>query len=194
MGGNDASEARRVARDGLGESVRGGVGPTGDRGAVLVEFALILVLLVALLIGIVSTAIAYNHQLGLTHAAREGARFAATLPITNFASIDEWLDAVAAQASADAGGSLDSSVPGRYICVAYVFDPGGPNDLTANRVESGGMVTYGSTPCPSVTDGRPATEHRVQVRMERDTDFSVVWFSTTIRQTSQAIARFEPST
>jgi hypothetical protein len=194
VGGNDASEARGVTRDGPGESVRRGTGPTEDRGAVLVEFALILVLLVGLLVGIVSTAIAYNHQLGLTHASREGARYAATLPITNFGSVNAWLDAVAAQAAADAGGSLDASVSGRYLCVAYVFDPGGPNDLTANRVESGGTVSYGSTPCPSVADGRPATEHRVQVRMERDTDFSVIWFSTTVRQTSQAVARFEPST
>ncbi len=163
-----------------------------DRGAVLIEFALTVILVVALLVGVVSSAVAYNHQLGLTHSAREAGRYAATLPLTNFASTQEWLDAVAAQVVSDAGGSLAASAPGRYICVAYVFDPGGPNDLTASRIEDAGGVVYGAAPCPSVVDGRPATEHRVQVRVERDFDFSVIFFSTTVRLGSQAISRYEP--
>jgi Flp pilus assembly protein TadG len=167
--------------------------PEESRGAVLVEFALILVLLVALLVGIVSTAIAYNHQLALTHAAREGGRYAATLPLTNFGSVDDWLNAIAAQAVSDAGGTLAAAAPSRYICVAYVFDPGGPNDLTRRRVESGAAVSFDDAVCPSVSDGRPATEHRVQVRVARDANFTVVFFSTTVNLTSQAVTRFEPS-
>lgn len=163
-----------------------------NRGAVLIEFALTLILIVALLVGVVSSAIAYNHQLGLTHSAREAGRYAATLPLTNFGSTQEWLDIIAAQAVSDAGGSLAASAPGRYVCVAYVFDPGGPNDLTANRIDSDGSVSYGSTPCPSVADGRPATEHRVQVRVERDIDFNVIFFSSTLTLGSQAISRYEP--
>jgi hypothetical protein len=165
-----------------------------DRGAVLIEFALTVILVVALLVGVVSSAVAYNHQLGLTHSAREAGRYAATLPLTNFGSTQEWLDAIAAQVVSDAGGSLAVSAPGRYICVAYVFDPGGSNNLTVSRIEPGEdeAVSYGTAPCPSVVDGRPATEHRVQVRVERDFDFSVIFFSSTVRLGSQAISRYEP--
>ena|SRR6056297_575878 len=45
-----------------------------DRGAVLVEFALIVPLLLILLVGIIEFGRAYNTQIALQGAAREGAR------------------------------------------------------------------------------------------------------------------------
>lgn len=45
-----------------------------ERGAVAVEFALVLPVLLLLLLGIVEFGHAYNAQISLTHAAREGAR------------------------------------------------------------------------------------------------------------------------
>ncbi|MFD1214474.1 TadE/TadG family type IV pilus assembly protein [Arthrobacter sp. GCM10027362] len=45
-----------------------------ERGAVAVEFALILPILVALLLGIMEFGLAYNAQITVTGAAREGAR------------------------------------------------------------------------------------------------------------------------
>ena len=50
---------------------------SSERGAVAVEFALILPLLVMLVFGIVDFGRAYNAQITLTQAAREGARMAA---------------------------------------------------------------------------------------------------------------------
>lgn len=47
------------------------------RGQAIVEFALVLPLLLALLVGIVDIGFLYNHQLTLTNAAREGARLGA---------------------------------------------------------------------------------------------------------------------
>lgn len=44
------------------------------RGAVMVEFALCVPILLAFLIGIIDVAWLYNHQLVLTNASREGAR------------------------------------------------------------------------------------------------------------------------
>lgn len=49
-----------------------------ERGAVAVEFALILPLLAMLLLGTITAGLAYSHGLGLTNGVREGARFAAT--------------------------------------------------------------------------------------------------------------------
>ncbi|HVR33225.1 MAG TPA: TadE/TadG family type IV pilus assembly protein [Acidimicrobiia bacterium] len=169
-------------------------GETGERGAALIEFALLLPLLLMLLLGIVSVGIAYNHQISITHAARESARFAATLPVTNFEAepvpIDAWLDAVATQAVEDATGSLDASVPGQRVCVAYVHPSAvAPGVETRNRVEIGGVATHADGPC--FADTRPATERRVQVQVERETDFNVVVFSRTLTLTSEAISRFE---
>lgn len=167
---------------------------TGERGAALIEFALLLPLLLMLLLGIVSVGIAYNHQISITHAARESARFAATLPVTNFEAepvpINAWLDAVATQAVQDAGGSLETSVPGRRVCVAYVHPSAtAPAVVTTSRVDVGGSVTYPNAPC--FADTRPTTERRVQVQVERETDLNVVVFSRTLTLSSEAISRFE---
>nr|WP_159800999.1 TadE family protein [Arthrobacter zhaoguopingii] len=60
-----------------------------ERGAVAVETAMLLPLLLIILIGMVEFGRAYNVQIALTHAAREGARHAAihlgqpTLDLTN---------------------------------------------------------------------------------------------------------------
>lgn len=46
-------------------------------GAATVEFALIVPILILLVFGIIQFGIAFNNQLAITHAAREGARLAA---------------------------------------------------------------------------------------------------------------------
>ena len=165
----------------------------GDRGASLVELALALPLLVMLLVGMVSAGIAYNSQLALTHAAREGGRYAATLPVTNFGSMNAWLDAVVQQIIDDATGTLGSGVPGHYVCVAYVHPNGAlATDVTTRAVDTTGNgppFTYTSQPC--FADGRPNDERRVQVEVRRDSDFDVVFFSATVNLDSEAVNRFE---
>ncbi len=49
-----------------------------ERGAVAVEFALVLPVLVMLLLGITTAGLSYSHAIGLTNAVREGSRFGAT--------------------------------------------------------------------------------------------------------------------
>ena len=48
-----------------------------DRGAAAVEFALLIVILIMLISGIVQFGIIFNYYVSITHAAREGARWAA---------------------------------------------------------------------------------------------------------------------
>ena len=50
---------------------------TSERGAVAVEFALIVPILVMLIFGIVEFGRGYNTKVTVTHAAREGARILA---------------------------------------------------------------------------------------------------------------------
>ncbi|MGH3650575.1 MAG: TadE/TadG family type IV pilus assembly protein [Acidimicrobiia bacterium] len=167
----------------------------GDsRGAALVELAFALPILIMLLVGMVSAGIAYNHQLALTHAAREGGRYGATLPTTNFSTMEEWLAEVAQQTVDDATGTLANGVPGRYVCVAYVHPDGiGALDQTKrHEVIGSGAPIVSNVPCIS-TDGRPDNERRVQVVVGRDTDFSAVFFSSTLGLDAEAINRFEAS-
>ena len=163
----------------------------GDqRGAALVELALALPLIVMLIVGMVSAGIAYNHQLSLTHAAREGGRYAATLPTTNFGNINLWLDDVAGHVVVDATGTLDAGTAGLYICVAHV-DPA-PAGTTQRRVNNGGAVSYDGNPCfADFAGGSPADLRRVQVEVRRDADFNALVYSTTITLDAEAVNRFE---
>lgn len=163
-----------------------------SRGASLVELALALPILMMLLVGMVSAAVAYNHQLALTHAAREGGRYAATLPVTNFANMEAWLGEIVTQVVDDATGTLDPGADGRWVCVAYVFPNGSVGtDQTARRILNGGVLGGIESGQQCTTDGRPDTERRVQVVVRRDAEFSVVFFSSTITLNSEGVSRFE---
>lgn len=52
----------------------------GERGANLVEFALVLPLLILLLVGVADFGRAFNNYMIITNASREGARYASRFP------------------------------------------------------------------------------------------------------------------
>lgn len=158
--------------------------PAEERGAVLIEAALVTVLLLALLLGTVTAGIAYGRHNALQTAAREGGRFGATLPIPA-GGVDTWLPEVRDVTKAAAIGDLDAAVPGQHICVALLGPAGTPRRL----IESGGVTTYSDDEC--FADGRPAGESRVQAVVRRDTELQVVFFSVNITLSGQAAARFE---
>ncbi len=54
--------------------------PPAERGAAVVEFALVLPVVLLVLLAVVEVAVVARTQLELTQAAREGARAAATVP------------------------------------------------------------------------------------------------------------------
>ena len=137
---------------------------TGDEGAALVEFALVFPLLMVLMLGMVSAGVAWNQQLQITHAAREGARYGATVPRDQafVPATDTWAKAVSDVTLGRAGGELE--IDGATICVALVQGSGGslrvvgtpasPGTPSANYVRagtrSGGTWSYsnnGVQPC-----------------------------------------------
>jgi hypothetical protein len=137
-----------------------------------------------------SAGAAYNNQLAITHTAREAGRYAATLPVTNFADTQAWLDEIASSAVDNATGTLNPGTPGLLICVAYVHPDGSlAIDQTQSRTDVGGTVSYSSSAC--FADGRPNDERRVQVSVARDVNFSAVFFSRTLTLDSEGVSLFE---
>jgi Flp pilus assembly protein TadG len=155
----------------------------------MIEFALILPLLMALLLGTVTAGIAYNRDISLNNGARESARYGATLPVEG--DIAAWLFSVVTVARESATGELDPSAPGQHICVAYVHPDGTTSDdRTVSVTETSGVrtVTIG-TPCFS--DGRPGDERRVQVQLRRESDIETILFTSTVTLEAESVTRFE---
>lgn len=160
-----------------------------ERGAVLVEFALVLPVLLAFLLGTVTVGGAYNQNISMNNAARESSRYGAVRPVE--ADLAAWLETVADVAVASATGDLDANVAGQYICVAYVYPDGtSSEDSTIRLIEQAGsrLIQTGQT---CFVDGRPSDERRVQVQLARDTDIEAVLFSQTITLNANSVTRFE---
>ncbi|NND01466.1 MAG: pilus assembly protein [Acidimicrobiia bacterium] len=160
-----------------------------ETGAQLLEFAVILPILLSLMFGIITGGVAFSQNLSIDNAARESARYAATLPVDG--NLDGWLAQVADVSLGTATGTLDDGQPGREICVSYVYPDGSDtNDRTRRVIENeAGIRTFSSQPC--LADGRPTDERRVQILLERDTDLIVFYFSKTLTLSGQSVARFE---
>jgi Flp pilus assembly protein TadG len=90
-----------------------------DDGAALVEFALVLTLLVMITFGIIEFGRAYNAQVTLTHATREGVR---VLAITGDSG-------AAIDATRGAAPSLD---PAQMSVTTSDCSPGYPTELSAS--------------------------------------------------------------
>ena len=160
-----------------------------ERGASVIEFAIVLPLVTMLLFGIITGGQAYNLNNSMNNAAREAGRYASTLPVEG--NINVFLNSVADVARASGTGALDTTVPGQRICVAYVFPDGtDAADRTVRLVEVAGVrtITVGST---CTTDGRPSDERRVQITLERDADLEAVLYSQTLHLTASSVARYE---
>ena len=102
-----------------------------DRGASMVEFALILPVLVLLIFGLVEFGRGYNAQITLTHAAREGVR---TLAVTKDSG-------EAVQATKDAATSLD---PAQVSVSTTACNPGSPTSVNAAYPFTYNIPLFGS--------------------------------------------------
>jgi Flp pilus assembly protein TadG len=103
-------------------------------GATAVEFAIVLPILLMLLLGIISVGLLYNQQLTLTQAAREGARFAATLPVDG-----SYESRVISRVEEVSGGMLDSSNPDDTISVTQ---PDSDGRLVVRVERDGTLETF----------------------------------------------------
>jgi Flp pilus assembly protein TadG len=163
----------------------------GDRGASLVEFALVLPVLMVLMLGMVTSASAWNKSESMNHGGQVAARFGSTTPWpTAAADQDLWLDGVIDKAIATSSGAMAAAAPGRAICVAYV-DPAGanPDKTVSRRMNSAGVRTSATTECYS--DSLPTTAKRVQVVMQRQSTLEIGFLQRTLNLRRTIVYRFE---
>lgn len=102
----------------------------GERGAALIEAAILMPLVIMLIFGLIAFGRAYNAKVTATHAAREGVR---VLAVSGDNMMGENA-ALAAAAGLDAANLTVSST---------VCDPGDPTSVTVNYVFSYQIPVFG---------------------------------------------------
>jgi Flp pilus assembly protein TadG len=150
----------------------------GDSGAALVEFALAGPILISLLLGMVTSALALNDDMQVTHAAREGARYAATVPVDEVFSSGTWADNMQAHTIERYG-----EVSGATVCVALVT--GSPATVLSSDFTTNGD----GSPC--YDDGTSTEDARVQVTITTSATIETGFASYDVDITSEATAKHE---
>jgi Flp pilus assembly pilin Flp len=148
-------------------------------GASAVEFAILLPVLLVLIFGTIYGAALYNSQQTLTHAAREGARFAATLPREAFPSDAAWQGEVVNRAA----GVLDTDRP---------ISPGEVSICVRFYEEAGGSFDNGATACPAPSTPGGMQGPRVEVSATRGSSLELGVRSIPLTLSASAVARYEP--
>ena len=189
------------------------IGTERERGAALVEFALLLPVFMTLVLGMFSGGIAYNQNLSINHAAREGSRFGATLSKASPGGLvaADWTAAVRNKVVETATGELGScSSPstctfpaGHYVCVALVKPkvPFPPPPAHTNFGSPAYAAVFGDTASATADgvtaasgcydDGLNDTYLRVHVAVGRPGKIETIFWSRDLTLTSRGTARFE---
>jgi len=159
-----------------------------EQGTALVEFALVLPLVLMLAFGVITAGLTYNHKIDLTHAAREGARYGATLAqlqcsgSPNPCGTQTWAQVVQSVVVQRAAGDLTAS----QVCVALVS--GNP----AAPLGSAFFVNSPNADGTCYSDGNADPGKRVQVGITKAGDaINGVVFRIPVTLTSQATEKFE---
>jgi Flp pilus assembly protein TadG len=152
----------------------------------LVEFALVLPVFMLLLLGMLTGGLAYSRKLSVAQAAREGARYGATQPITGALPTDAWLAKVGALTIASSDGELEPGQPGRLVCIAHVTASG-----SARKWEAIGSAAGVASNGTCIADDGRTGETRVQVVVQRTSKLEALVFTRDLTLQSHAVSRFE---
>lgn len=183
-------------------------GGHGEDGAALVEFALIFPVFMTIVLGMFTGGITYNRDLSINHAAREGARYGATLAKSGLTAGVGGLDATAWTAAVRdrvvqaAAGDIDINDSGTWVCVALVQGGAAPDGGKKPLVDALGnkftLTTAGGAPgidgcyddglgALSNPDGQP----RVHVQVRRPGKIQGLFFSIDVTLNRSGTARYE---
>ena len=139
----------------------------GDRGAALVETALVLPILLLLTMGIWSTARAWNLNNTLEHAAREAARFGAT--------VDPW---------------DDGTSPGEILAIADADMAAAAIDTTAVTNCIDHLADTDSPSCDAHVNNTGTEQVFVKLTLPNHT-LEFIFFSFDVNLSATAVSRFE---
>lgn len=167
-----------------------------DRGASLVEFALLAPLLFLLLIGTLTGGLTLSRQNSVKNAVREASRFGAVVP--DFDDTGDNLDALYNQLVAAATNDLDPGVPGRRACVALI-DADDTWDyrvyLTGDTADASGTDSDLVDVDGRCTDGFDATvgtgTRRIWVAAQRTSDIEAILYSQEVTLQAASLSRYE---
>jgi len=169
----------------------------GERGAVAVEFALLLPLLAVLTFGLIEFSSAYHDKSALADAARSGARIGSAEPITSSYATD------VASAVDAAVTSLPSDSP-QELWVYKANAAGYPGSSSSFTSCSTDCIKYtwnkGSKSFGSPQGGWPASSHQVctqpydeiGVYLKAKHHFVTGFFGADMALTDHAVFRLEP--
>lgn len=146
----------------------------GERGSVLVEMALVVPLALALMLGIFSGGSAYFKKISLVDAAREGARYGASLKMPS-GGITVWRQQVKDRVVQLSGAELVAA----DICVDLVV----PTGATACSVND---------PIGASTDPSSATPASiVKISVSKVTKLEYLFSSSNLTLSAKIAARYE---
>jgi Flp pilus assembly protein TadG len=144
-----------------------------DRGAAAVEFALLLPVAVMLVFGVLTGGQLYSQKIGLAQAAREGARYGATLPIppATGQSVNDWLTDVFNATMASSAGDYPASASGSSLCVSFLDGQDATKSVKVTADSAGNPTTPVTGTC--WTDLSGLTDNRVQVLIVRTVELNI---------------------
>ena len=149
--------------------------PGSERGAVFLEFALVLPLLMSLVLGIYTGGQAYTNKIGLVEAVREGARYGASLTMGNDSNaLATWESRVRNRVVDASGGNVAAG----DVCVAWALPSGG--------------AACGLSDPPGASN--EPTTHLVKVSATKPAKLEFFFFTKQTTLQSKLVARFERDT
>lgn len=156
-----------------------------ERGATLVEFALLLPIFAMLLFGMITVGLALNEKQEMTHATREGARYAATVPAGQTFASGTWAQNVRDLIIDRSAGTLAAA----DVCVSLVEgSPGTVVSPAATYSTTGAPCIAGQTYPTTVND----TGRRVQVTGVKGAPIELLLYGDiTVTMNSNATAKSE---
>ncbi len=148
-----------------------------ERGAALVEFALLLPLIMAILLGTVTGGFTYFQKISLVDATREGARYGASLRYDDASGgLTTWKTNVRERVVQLSGGQLGAA----DVCVELVTP-------TGTNVECGVGDPPGSASDPTVL----APARLVKVSATKVGKIETIFFTYTPTLSAKVAARYE---
>jgi len=146
-----------------------------ERGAVFLEFALVLPLLMSLVLGIYTGGQAYTNKIGLVEAVREGARYGASLEMgEDVNALTTWTALVRNRVVDASGGDVLAA----DVCVGWVLPTGGAACGVADPTGA----------------SNEATVHLVKVSATKPAKMEFFFFTKQTTLRGQVVARYERDT